>query len=96
MFSWFRLTRSISGVYTTGVPLAELSLYNTYRTEAQCPRGPVRHTEPNTDHTHTYRTAFIDLTLLEDTEKQFECNFPEMVSSQRRNLLLFGIYLSSV
>lgn len=26
MFSWFLLTRSISGVNTTGVPLAELSL----------------------------------------------------------------------
>lgn len=43
MFSWFLLTRSISGVNTTGVPLAELSLYNTYRTEAQRPHGTVRH-----------------------------------------------------
>lgn len=39
MFSWFLLTRSISGVNTTGVPLAELSLYMTYRTEAQRPPG---------------------------------------------------------
>lgn len=40
MFSWFRLARSISGVNTMGVPLAEMSLYNTYRAEAQCaPKG---------------------------------------------------------
>lgn len=51
MFSWFLLTRSISGVNTTAVPLAELSLYNTYRTEAQCPKGPIRHSELYTDHT---------------------------------------------
>lgn len=29
MFSWLRFTLSISGVYMTGVPFAELSLYNT-------------------------------------------------------------------
>lgn len=51
MFSWFRLTRSISGVNTTGVPLAELSLYNTYRTEAHRPEGPVRPSETHTDST---------------------------------------------
>lgn len=58
MFSWFLFTRSISGVNTTGVPLAELSLYNTYKAEAQHPEGPIRNS--NIQTTHTYRTAFID------------------------------------
>lgn len=50
MFSWFRLTRSISGVNTTGVPLVEPSLYKTYRTEAQ------RHQEASQTQKHTQHT----------------------------------------
>lgn len=62
MCSWFRLARSISGVNTMGVPLAELSLYNTYRTQAQCPRGDSQCTE-DIHREHTHRTAFRDVDL---------------------------------
>lgn len=40
---WFRFTRSISGVKTTGVPFAEESLYKTCGGKEQRPQRPVRH-----------------------------------------------------
>lgn len=79
MFSWLRLTRSISGVTGVGVAFPKPSLYPTYRSQSNA--------ESRTDRVNTAMLLGLERTPSVRKEKKSEKNSIKKLIGKKKSLL---------